>query len=310
MSGSSYNIRNYQPADFDKYVRFNVEADKSEFGERYISPRALADNLGRPGYSPELDLFIAEAAGNIVGYMDVAPEVGIGRVILNCFIHPDYRRQGLASRLLDCAAQRARELGARVAHVNVEEGNTVASSVLPRLDFRFIRRFLELSMDISRVQWQGVDQAVFSCRHLHRGEEEKLTRIQNRSFADTWGYNPNTEGEVSYWTGLSSCSPEDVVLVCDGDKPAGYCWTRLGCEAEASPLERKGQIFMLGVEPDYRGSGIGRIVLMAGLSYLKEKGLQVVDLTVDSENTAACALYRSAGFEVRTSSLWYEKAVD
>jgi ribosomal protein S18 acetylase RimI-like enzyme len=42
---------------------------------------------------------------------------------------------------------------------------------------------------------------------------------------------------------------------------------------------------------------------------LKNKGIRIVDLTVDSENKAACALYRSAGFEVWTSSLWYEKAL-
>jgi mycothiol synthase len=66
---------------------------------------------------------------------------------------------------------------------------------------------------------------------------------------------------------------------------------------------------MLGVDPDYRGKGIGRDVLLAGLSYLKDRDLQVAELTVDSQNKAACALYRSVGFEVRASTVWYEKAI-
>jgi ribosomal protein S18 acetylase RimI-like enzyme len=51
-------------------------------------------------------------------------------------------------------------------------------------------------------------------------------------------------------------------------------------------------------------------VLLAGLAYLKSKGLQAAELIVDSENKAACALYRSVGFEVQTSSLWYEKVLN
>ena len=66
---------------------------------------------------------------------------------------------------------------------------------------------------------------------------------------------------------------------------------------------------MLGVYPDYRGKGIGRRLLLAGLAYLRSKGVKVAVLTVDSENRPACALYHSIGFEVKTSSLWYEKSV-
>ena len=81
-------------------------------------------------------------------------------------------------------------------------------------------------------------------------------------------------------------------------------------ETEKANGERIGLILMMGVDPDYRDKGIGKIVLLAGLSYLKSKGVQVAELTVDSENEVACALYRSVGFQTWTSSLWYEKAID
>jgi mycothiol synthase len=67
---------------------------------------------------------------------------------------------------------------------------------------------------------------------------------------------------------------------------------------------------MLGVDPDYRGRGLGRQLLLAGLSYLRNKSLRVAVLTVDSENKAARALYKSVGFELWKSSLWYEKRLD
>jgi len=309
MSDSFYTFRNYRPADFDKYVRLNVEAEKPEPTGRCISPQVLGENLGQPNYSPEQDLFIVEIDENMVGYMDATPELNIGRVILNCFIHPDHRRQGLASKLLDYAMHRAKELGAEVVHVNIPRDNVVAKSVLSKLGFKFVRRHLQLKLDISKVRWHDIAQTALQCRHLQRGEEDKLTQIQNRSFAGTWGYNPNTVEEIIYRTNLSNCSPQDVVLTCDGGKMVAYCWTRLVYEAEAALGERKGQIFMLGVAPDYRGRGIGKRVLLAGLSYLESKGVQIAEVTVDSKNPSARALYRSVGFKIRMSSLWYEKSI-
>ena len=67
---------------------------------------------------------------------------------------------------------------------------------------------------------------------------------------------------------------------------------------------------MIGTDPEYQGTGVGKRVLLAGLAHLKSRGVKVTELSVDSQNTVACALYESTGFEVRTGSLWYEKAVN
>jgi len=310
MSNSSYTIRNYQASDFDKFVLLNVEAEKLEPTGRCASPQLIAERLGRPNYSPEQDLFVVETAGNIIGYMDVAAELTIKRVILDCWIHPEHRRRGLATKLLGYATRRARELGIKVAHVNIPQDNTVAKSVLSKLGFEFVRRFLELRLEMTRVPWQDIDQAALGCCHLQCGEEDKLTRIQNRSFAGTWGFNPNTVEEITYRANLSNCFPEDVVLTYHGGEVVGYCWTEVTGGGEAGGSERKGRIFMIGTDPDYRGRGAGRRVLLAGLAHLKNRGIQITELTVDSENKAACTLYQSIGFEVRTSSLWHEKVID
>ena len=307
MSNSSYTIRNYQPADFDSYVLLNIEAEKLEPTGRCISPQAIAEHLGRPGYSPEQNIFVAEISGNIVGYLDVTPELTIGRVILDCWVHPEHRRRGLATKLLAYATHRAKELGARIAHVSIPQDNVIAKSMLSKLGFKYVRRFLKLRLDMAKVPQQNTDQAALHYRHLQHGEEDKLTRIQNRSFTGSWAYNPNTVEEITYRVHLSDTSPEDVLLAYEGDKVIGYCWT--GTTREAFSDERKGQIFMLGVDPDYRGRGVSKRLLLAGLAYLKNKGLQVTELTVDSRNKVAYALYRSVGFKVQTSSLWYEKVI-
>jgi len=137
---------------------------------------------------------------------------------------------------------------------------------------------------------------------LQSGEETSLTEAQNRSFAGSWGYHPNTVEEITYRLGLSRCSADDVVLANDGNRTSGYCWTNITSESE-------GQIYMIGVDPDFQGQGIGRMVLLAGLAHLKSKGLPVAELTVDSRNKVACTLYESTGFKVHDNILWYEKSV-
>lgn len=312
MSNSLYAIRNFRPEDFSGYVRLNAEVEKLEPTGRRTSPQALSERLGRPGYLPERDLFVAEVAGEVIGYMDVRPELGIGRVVLDCLVHPRQRRKGVATALFRHAIRRAGELGARAAHVNVSEDNVVAERLLSNLGFRFVRRFLELRLELSGVRSPEGEGFTLPCRHLQRGEEDKLAEMQNRAFADTWGYNPNTVEEIVYRLNAMDRSPEDVILVCEGDESVGYCWTRTNVGEGAAGATNKGRIYMLGVEPEYRakGKGIGKRVLLAGLAHLKSKGIEVVELTVDSENEAACALYESVGFKVSSTSVWYEKAVD
>ena len=96
-----YIIRNYQPADFDNFVWLFQEAEKLEPIGRYVSPQEITKNYARPKYSPEQDLFVVEMNGSLVGFMDIRPELSVGRIIVDCWLRPEYRKKGLATRLLD-----------------------------------------------------------------------------------------------------------------------------------------------------------------------------------------------------------------
>jgi mycothiol synthase len=311
MSDLPHIIRNFCPEDFASYVQLNVEAEELDPTGRCTPAQVLSEVLGRPNYVPGQDLFVAEAAGKVVGYIDVRSELGIGRAVLDCLVHPEHRRKGLATDLVHRASRRAREVGARVVHVSVLEENVAAKAFLSKLGFRFVRRFLHLTLELSEFHLPEEEQQLpLLVRHLQRGEEDKLTRIQNRSFAGTWGYNPNTLEEIVYRLNMIGWSPEDVILIFAADRPVGYCWTLVNPEASAVAGKNVGRIYMLGVDPDYQGSGIGERALLAGLAHLKGKGIEVAELTVDSQNPAACALYESGGFKISSTSGWYEKALD
>jgi mycothiol synthase len=310
MSNPTYIIRNYHSEDLDKLVQLGAEVQA--LGQRccLISPLDLIESVGQPNQSSQNNLFIVERAGEIVGCADVRPELNIGRVVLRWMVHPKHHRRGLAVKLVDRAICRTRDLDITTIHVNILRDSPMAKQLLTQMGFTFVRRYLELRLDLSETDLPEISKISPRCRPLQPTEEGRLTQLQNRSFTGTWGFNPNTVEEIIYRISLPNCSQEDIILAFDSDKSIGYCWTRINFWKDKAPGEATGRIYMLGVDPDYRGKGFGRQLLLVGLSYLKNKGLRVVELTVDSGNKVACALYKSVGFKLRTSSLWYEKKLD
>ena len=145
MTDFPYTIRNYQPSDFDSYVLLCREAENLKLSGHPVSPQIVTQWLNWPEYSPEKDLFIVEINGDIIGCLDLRPELDIGRVILDCYLRSEHRRKGLAANLLEYALKRTGELGAKVIHVNVIEDNDVAKTVLSRLGFNCIKLFHELN---------------------------------------------------------------------------------------------------------------------------------------------------------------------
>jgi mycothiol synthase len=309
MNDFSYTIRNYRAGDFNAYVQLHVESEQFDQSGRYFSSRALAEWLDQPNYHPERDLLIVETDGKIIGYISLVPELGIGRVLLDCLVHPQHRRRGMATKLFSRATGRAKEMGAKVAQISIPEANVAGKRLVTSLSFKFIHRFLELKLDFYNIHLPDVKHGSYLSRELRSGEENKLTEIQNRSFVGTWGFNPNTTEEIVYRVNLSGNAPQDVIMAYEGGKPIGYCWTRVKAEENVTRGENRGQIHMLGVDPEYRGKGIGKEILLMGLAYLKGKGIDVVELTVDGKNKAARSLYESVGFEVSSTTMWYEKAV-
>lgn len=80
---------------------------------------------------------------------------------------------------------------------------------------------------------------------------------------------------------------------------AGFCWTKQHDRGV-------GEIYVIGVDPDHRGTGLGRVLVEAGLASLAERGSSTGMLYVDASNMAAVGLYRSLGFEVVSTQRAYQ----
>jgi mycothiol synthase len=310
MRNPTFTIRNYHSRDFERVVQLVTEVQELGRSDCSISLSDLFESLRESDSCLKENLFIAERSGEIVGYAEVKPELNIGRAVLSWLVHPRHRSGALTVGLVDRAVYRTRALGIMTLHVNISQDSFTAKRFLTRRGFTFVRRFLELRLDLTEMVLPEISKSASPCRPSQPGEEGRLTQLQNRSFAGTWGFNPNTIEEITYRISLPHSSRDDIFLIFDSDKPVGYCWTRTESWKNKAPGEGTGRIYMLGVDPDYRGRGLGRQLLLVGLSYLKSKGLRGAVLTVDSKNKAARILYTSVGFKPWKSSLWYEKRLD
>jgi ribosomal protein S18 acetylase RimI-like enzyme len=92
----------------------------------------------------------------------------------------------------------------------------------------------------------------------------------------------------------------------DGGKVVGW--------ADISPfagprLCHRGSLGM-GILQEYRGQGVGTRLLQSAVGHARQIGLEKVELTVYTSNTAAIALYRKLGFEQEGLIKRYRKLGD
>lgn len=91
----------------------------------------------------------------------------------------------------------------------------------------------------------------------------------------------------------------------DGDNLAGYFFGRSEVDSGEAYVD------LVGIAAPYRRNGLGRRLMLAGLSRLREMpGLRQVNLTVDAGNDAARQLYYSLGFQLEREMVAFRKATD
>ena len=84
--------------------------------------------------------------------------------------------------------------------------------------------------------------------------------------------------------------PEWWTLLFEGETPIGVCLVN------ESKTDRTAELVYLGIVPEVRGRGLGRLLLARSLSVIAENAVKKVVLAVDESNAPAYDMYRGAGF--------------
>lgn len=97
--------------------------------------------------------------------------------------------------------------------------------------------------------------------------------------------------------------PQGLILVRRGGEVVGFHWTK-------SHSPQVGEVYVIGVNPEFEGLGLGRALLNQGLRYLASTGHARVQLYVESSATRVVAMYEAATFVVIHSDTCYAQGPD
>ncbi|MEV4454898.1 mycothiol synthase [Microbispora sp. NPDC049633] len=274
-----------------------------------VEAAAEADGVGplnehvmlqvRHGSEPGARAVLLYADGNVAGFahLDPAdPEEGPGGELV---VHPAFRRRGLGRRLLGAALEAS---GGRLrlwAHGDLPGAARLAASAgLAR-----VRSLWQMRRPLSEPLPAAVLPEGVRLRAFEPGRDEKAWLALNAlAFAThpeqgSWTLDDLELREREAWF-----DPAGFFLAVRGDALAGFHWTKVHDGDE--PI---GEVYVVGVAPGERGTGLGRALTLAGLAHLRALGLGHVILYVDEENAAAVRLYESLGFTRWKTDVMYRR---
>jgi len=90
---------------------------------------------------------------------------------------------------------------------------------------------------------------------------------------------------------------DDFLLFRSNGTLIAYCWLKVEHDV--------GEFYVVGVDPDRRGEGLGRKLVGAGLARLASRGIRTAALYVEADNEPAVRLYRSFGFANHSIDIQY-----
>ncbi|MFJ6535419.1 mycothiol synthase [Paenarthrobacter sp. NPDC091711] len=243
-------------------------------------------------YAPDEDSDPATAE-DLAG-VAVVVESGDGSGVLELAVHPSYRNQGVAGKLLG-ALQGKRGLNGLSAwsHGNHE----AAAELATRFGYGPERELwkMRLMSSTAALPDAGLPDGV-SLRAFVPGQDEQAWLAANRA---AFSHHPEqgsmTLADLEARKAEDWFDPEGFLLAVNTEgELLGFHWTKV--HPRQGPHPAIGEVYVVGVTPAAQGLGLGKALTVAGIRHLQEQGLHAVMLYVDADNEPAVALYQKLGF--------------
>jgi len=261
-------------------------------------------HVAHGGDERSIHLLAHDADGTLVGYAHLDTTDEVEGPSGELAVQPLYRRRGigrlLVLRLLEESNGRLR-LWAHGEH-------TAARRLADNLGFTRHRTLWQMRRSLHAAL---ADPAPPEGIEFHSFrvdvDEQAFLRVNARAFAEladqgSWTIEDLRRREIEDWF-----DPEGFVMAwatdsdgstVDAAELAGFHWTKVhgSSDHEDHSHPAIGEVYVLAVDPQWRGTGLGRALTLAGMHHLRRAGLDQVMLYVDASNLGAIRLYEGLGF--------------
>jgi mycothiol synthase len=248
--------------------------------------------------------FIVMTGGEIAGYAYLDPPSGEGEgaVTGELVIHPEHRRQGLGRALTGELAAAARGHVLRLwAH-----GDLPAAAALARTaGFERFRALWQMRRSLGEPLTQPLEGPALPAGRALRTfvpgqDEDEWLKLNGRAFAKHPEQGGWTRHDLDLREREPWFDPAGFFIAERDGRMTGFHWTKVH-----DP--NVGEVYVVGVDPDEQGSGLGRALTLAGLRHLRDLGVLQAMLYVDEDNVPAIRMYEGLGFTRATIDAMYRR---
>jgi mycothiol synthase len=267
---------------------------------------------GEPGRGVDI---LAISAGRIVGYAylddpepepDVADD-GAGLAVNGeLVVGPDSRRRGLGTALVAALGEWAGMHPIRLwAHGDLDAAAALARST----GFERFRALWQMRRSLAEPLATPGFPADLTLRTFRPGQdEEQWLRLNGRAFAKHPEQGSWTRRDIELRETEPWFDPKGFFIADRDGAMVGFHWTKV--HPAAGDEDSIGEVYVVGVDPDAHGGGLGKALTAAGLGYLRDRGLNQVMLYVDEDNTPAIRMYQNLGFTRYRADVMYRRSAD
>ena len=250
---------------------------------------------------------VFESNNQVIAYAHLDTTDLVAGPSVEAVVHPNYRGKGLGSLVLKEAIKVCGDKTRIWSHGDLPAAKVIA-------EFLKLERFWSnLLMSKSLGGIQPVTSNYPFRTFIPDFDNQAFLSLNNKVFANYPDQGGWSEDDLKVRLNEDWFEKEGFFVAEDKGELIGFCWTKIhgahthsheGNEADHGH-EAIGEIYVLAVDPAYKGKGIGKDLTTTGLNYLKYQGLSSAMLYVGVENKAALNLYTSLGFSDFGSDVMY-----
>jgi mycothiol synthase len=293
-----------EEADLSAVASLAAECQKTDGGLPLMATEAFL----RERYwntEPRATLGAFADTGQLIAYTALQRENRSQEVRITTIgqVHPQYRRQGIGTFLMQWMQEQASILLAEppsdlphILSIPTESLTADAERLYQQYHFEQVFGEKVMRFDLRSPLPEFHLPESLSCETWADGRAALFFEAYQASFRERPGFPGwSTEQWIEWATDDETFQPDKSFLVRDNTFPVGFI------------LCSENYVAQIGVRPEYRQQGIATALLSATLSLLQNGGQTEALLTVAENNPTATGVYLKFGFEIIGRRARFEK---